>query len=177
MNTPPNQKLDALLAELPRSIEPAHDLWPGIAARLDRQHERHWPHTAWNMAAAAAVIGVAVLIAWVVAPAYRPLSGTQPFAAATAPKTHGTAPDNSDPRTLFMAQLASDSALPPNARDAFLKNLRMLHENILRSQAAVKKYPDDLNLRALLFNLYQQQAQLLDEAQRAQIQTSVRTAT
>jgi hypothetical protein len=31
---PPEDPLLAKAAELPKEIEPAHDLWPGIAARL-----------------------------------------------------------------------------------------------------------------------------------------------
>ncbi|MGH8371046.1 MAG: hypothetical protein ACRESC_08695, partial [Gammaproteobacteria bacterium] len=55
-----------------------------------------------------------------------------------------------------------------------LENLRLLDDSIRRTQAEIKKYPDDVNLQALLFNLYQQETRLMNEAQQAQIQTTVR---
>lgn len=127
-----------------------------------------------NVAAAAAVIAVAVIIARIALPTSAPSPGVQPSAAATEPGIAGTAVATVGPRALFMMQLASDSDLPQKARGVFLDNLRMIHEDILRTHAAVKKYPGDINLRGLLFNLYQQQARLLNEAQRAQIQTTTR---
>jgi hypothetical protein len=52
--------------------------------------------------------------------------------------------------------------------------MKLLNDSIRRTQAALKKYPNDVNLQALLFNLYEQEAQLMNEAQQAQIQTTVR---
>lgn len=176
MNTTSDNKLDAALGKLPRDIEPAHDLWPGIAARIGERRTRTWTHMAGNLAAAAAVVVVAIIIAWTVAPSRAPSPGTVPLTAAVTPGAPGSANPANDPRALFAAQLARDTHLPVNTRDALLENLHMLDQDIARTEVAVKKYPDDVNLRALLFNLYQQQARLLDEAQRAQIQTSMRTA-
>lgn len=177
MNTTPDTKLDAELGKLARDLEPARDLWPGIAARIGERPANAWPHIATNLAAAAAVVVVAVIIALTVVPGGTPSPGAPPLTAATTSSVTGTSGAQSDPRALFMAQLARDTRMPANARSALLENLQLLGEDISRTETAVKKYPDDVNLRTLLFNLYQQQARLLDEAQRAQIQTSTRTAT
>lgn len=175
MNTPPDDKLNAALAKLPRDIPPARDLWPGIATHIAarRTHSRR---TGWSYgAAAAAVVVVAVAAVWTTRMVRTPESGN-PVIAITVPVTSSTPPETVDPRAQFAAQLASDTGLPPVARRALLSNLQLVQENILRTQAAVKKYPGDVNLRALLFNLYQQEARLMNEAQQAQIQTTVRTA-
>lgn len=171
MNNTPEQKLDAALASLPRDIEPQHDLWPGIAARIaTRRHP--WRREIWSRAGAvAAVMVVAVSVVWVAIGNRMPASDDALF-ATTVPVTPATSGDN--PRTAFAAQLASDNSLPPKARYALLDNLRLLNDSIRRTRAALKIYPDDVNLQALLFNLYEQEAQLMNEAQQAQIQTTVR---
>lgn len=174
MNTPPEDKLDRALEQLPRSIEPGHDLWPGIAARIVR-HEHHGASRhAWSYAGAvAAVLVVAISISWLSFGVRTPLSGNQAV-STVVPVTNPAADTDAAPRAEFAAQLAGNHALPPKSRLALLANLRLLHDSILRTQAELKKYPDDVNLQALLFNLYQQEAQLISEAQQAQIQTSTR---
>lgn len=172
MSTPSEDKLDQALARLPHAIEPEHDLWPGIAARLRPRRSQVWPRTVWSYAGAvAAVVVVAISITWITFGGQPPLS-QNPVIATTVPVTHLTA--NENPRTAFTAQLASDHGLPPKARHALLENLRLLDDSIRRTQLELKKYPDDVNLQALLFNLYQQEARLMNEAQQVQIQTTAR---
>jgi hypothetical protein len=173
MNTP-DEKLDEALAKLPGSIEPTHDLWPGIAARIAPRRTQAWPRNVWSYASAvAAVLVVAISISWVTFGGRTPESDN-PAIATTVPAVHFTPSQDQTPRTAFSAQLASDSGLPPKARHALLENLRLLNDSIRRTQLELKKYPDDVNLQALLFNLYQQEARLMSEAQQAQIQTTAR---
>ena len=172
MNMKLDEKLDAALAKLPREIEPARDLWPGIAARIATRYAR--PRYAWSYAiTAAAVVVAAAAVTWSLIKPNAPASSNQTVAATTA--NHGVATQAVDLLARFTAQLVSNTSLPPKSRTALLDNLRMINADILHTEAAIKKYPNDVNLRALLFNLYQQQAQLLNEAQQAQIQTTART--
>ena len=168
MNTPSDDKLDAALRKLPREIQPAGDLWPGIAARITTRHARN----GWSYGVAvAAVVVAAAAVTWSV---FRPNTpGTQMLTQATA--NHGVVTRAVDMLAHFTAQLVSDTNLPPKARAALLDNLRMVNADILQTQVALKKYPNDINLQTLLFNLYQQQARLLNEAQQAQVQTTART--
>ncbi|MGH8282788.1 MAG: hypothetical protein ACRESE_02970 [Gammaproteobacteria bacterium] len=175
MNNGSDNKLNEELAKLPRTIEPARDLWPGIVARIARHRVLNWPRAVLNVAAAAAVVAVAVAVTWVVLPMHAPTPGNQTV-YTTVPVNRGIANEAVDLLARFTAQLASDTNLPPKARAALLDNLRMVQADILHTQEALKKYPNDINLRVLLFNLYQQQAQLMNEAQQAQIQTTARTA-
>lgn len=170
MNTKPDEKLDALLTRLPRDIEPARDLWPAIAARIAARRSR--VHNGWSYGVAvAAVVVAAAAVTWSLLRPAPPV--TQIVARVSADR--GVVTKAVDMLAQFTAQLVSNTDLPPKARAALLDNLRMVNVDILHTQAALKKYPDDVNLRALLFNLYQQQARLLNEAQQAQVQTTART--
>lgn len=170
MNTASDDKLDAALRKLPREIEPARDLWPGIAGRIAARRSRARNGWSYGVAVAAVVVAAAA-VTWNV---FRPNTpGTQMLTQATA--NRGVVTQAMDVLAHFTAQLVSDTNLPPKARAALLDNLRMVNIDILQTQAALKKYPNDVNLQALLFNLYQQQARLLNEAQQAQVQTTVRT--
>ncbi|MGH8312627.1 MAG: hypothetical protein ACRESQ_07765 [Gammaproteobacteria bacterium] len=170
MNKPADENLDAALAKLPRTIEPARDLWPGITARIAARRTRVRNGWSYGVAVAAVVVAAAA-VTWSL---LRPTApGTQMVTKATT--DHGVVTKAVDMLAQFTAQLVSDTSLPPRARAALLDNLRMVNVDILHTQAALKKYPDDVNLRALLFNLYQQQARLLNEAQQAQVQTTART--
>jgi len=172
MNTPSDDKLDAALGKLPPDIQPARDLWPGIAARIAVRRTRVRNGWSYGVAVAAVVVAAAA-ITWSLFRPNATAPGTQMVANATA--NHGVASKAVDMLAQFTAQLVSDNNLPPKARTALLDNLRMVHADILQTEVALKKYPNDVNLRTLLFNLYQQQAQLLNQAQQAQIQTTART--
>lgn len=173
MNGKPDDTLDTALTKLPKSIEPEHDLWPAIAANINRRREqaRHGRNYA---AAAAAVMVATAVIAWTMFGLHAPTPVNSNFASTVPPSSPApvSAPDI---RAQFVAGIAADPGLPAASRAAFVNNLHFLHAEILRTQAAVEKYPNDVNLRLLLLDLYQQESQLMGEAQRAQIQTTVRT--
>ncbi|HVA54236.1 MAG TPA: hypothetical protein VNI53_00325 [Gammaproteobacteria bacterium] len=166
-----DKRLDASLEILPRSIEPQHDLWPGIHVRIT-QHQPPWRN--WNYGlAAAALLVIGVATTWVSLYLYAPAPGKD--FAEVVPHTKSTQAESGDLNVQFAAQLASDKDLPSSARIALVDNLHLIHDAILRTQAAVKKYPGDVNLQSLLFDLYQQEGRLMAEAQQAQIQSTVRT--
>jgi hypothetical protein len=166
-----DKRLDAGLENLPRSIEPQHDLWPSIHARITqrKQLQRNWSYGI----ATAAVLVVGVATTWISLNLYSPTSDKN--LAEVVPHTKSAQIMSNDMNIQFTAQLASDRDLPPAARMALVDNLRLIHDAILRTQAAMKKYPDDVNLQSLLLDLYQQEARLMAEAQQAQVQTTVRT--
>ncbi len=173
MSIEQDKRLDAALAKLPCSIEPQHDLWPGIHAQIMQRNSRSL-HNRWSYGfAAAAVLVVGIAAIWISLKLHAP-APDQNF-AEVVPHVTSTQLEIHDLNTQFAAQLASDKDLPSSARMALVDNLRLIHDAILRTQAAVKKYPNDVNLQSLLLDLYQQQARLMAEAQQAQIQTTMRT--
>ena len=172
MNGKPDDKLDAALTRLPKSIEPEHDLWPAIAANINRH--RGLKHNGWNYSIAAAVMVAAAIIAWTMIGLRSPTTGNSNI-ARTVPPSSPAPVGRPDIRAQFAAEIAADPGLPAASRVAFVSNLRFLQDEIQRTQAAVKKYPNDVNLQSLLLDLYQQEARLMAEAQQVQIQTTVRT--
>jgi hypothetical protein len=171
MSMETDKRLDANLAKLPRRIEPQNDLWPGIQARIDqrKQLQRNWNYGV----ATAAILVVGLATTWIGLKLYSPAADKN--FAEIVPHTLPTQPMPTDLNVQFAAQLTSDKDLPPAARMALVDNLRLIHDAIFRTQTAMKKYPDDVNLQSLLLDLYQQEARLMAEAQQAQIQTTVRT--
>ncbi|MGH8377731.1 MAG: hypothetical protein ACRER7_02150 [Gammaproteobacteria bacterium] len=176
MSTQSDDKLDAALGKLPHTIESARDLWPGIAARIERQHTLSWQRNAWRYGTAIAAVIIVAVVATFTTLSMHTASPGNPVIAITVPAIPPNPAEIGNLRAKFAAQLSSDINLPPKARAALVDNLRMMHEDILRTQAALKKYPNDVNLQSLLFNLYRQEAQLMNEAQQAQAQTTVRTS-
>lgn len=175
MNSHEPDRLDNALSRLPKSIQPEHDLWPGIAAGISvrRTRQRH----RWNYGVAAAAVALAVVaLTWV---SYHPRPATyrDNHTAVIVPAPSNVTPLNKpDTGMQFASDIASDNALPMAARSALADNLRLLNDEIQRTQAAIKKYPNDINLQALLLDLYQQEARLVNDAQQAQIQTRTRTS-
>jgi hypothetical protein len=101
-----------------------------------------------------------------------------PFRSITIPRPHTTGNtktdvvvESVDVLAEFIHQLLGNNNLPPKAQSALVNNLRMVHADITYTESEIKKNPNDANLRALLLNLYQQQSDLMNEAQQAQIQT------
>jgi hypothetical protein len=173
MSIEQDKRLDAALTKLPRSIEPQQDLWPSIHAQITRRDSQSFRHR-WNYSfAAAAALVVSIATIWISLSLYAPAPNNN--FAEVVPPVAPTKTGSGDLNVQFAAQLASDKDLPPAARLALVDNLRLIHDAILRTQAAVKKYPSDVNLQSLLLDLYQQEARLMAEAQQAQIQTTVRT--
>jgi hypothetical protein len=172
MNTQDEKQLEAALRNLPHSIEPRRDLWPDIHARILQYRQRRQRRSWIYGFAAAAVLMVGVSTAWV---GFLHLQAPDKTIAMVVPAPISGQPESNDLHLQFAAQLAGDRDLPPQARKALVDNLRVIQDAISRTQAALKKYPNDINLQALMFDLYQQQVRLMNEAQQTQIQATVRT--
>ncbi len=112
MNTipfgPRNPSEDPLLAkaaELPKDVEPPHDLWPGIAARLGEAPREAEPRGfRWPMALAAGflVASVSALLTWSLVRAPDP--AVQPQVAATDYQAADIVPVNYGPNSGLTAQ-------------------------------------------------------------------------
>lgn len=169
--------LRAALAKMPRSIEPARDLWPGIAARI-APAARPGTYRRWGIAAAIAIaVGTAAA-----GLALRPTTPTNRYAvtpavnapAATSPATEA---DYFGARARFAAAAVRNSTgLAPNTRAVLLHNLAIIEKSMGNIRQALARDPNDLQLRRLLYQLYQDEAALLNAAQQVQLQTTTRTA-
>lgn len=173
MNNVNDDKPIKAVERLPREITPDRDLWPGIAARIDRKQRAKRPLWAYGLAASLfVVVGAGGL--WFSlakrAPEAVTVPGTQLVAASP------------DPQSQYFAQRAalaentvqSAPNLAPATREVILKNLRIIEGSMQQIQGALEKDPNNPRLRSLLYDLYQNEAQLLAATQQIQAQTTTR---
>ncbi|HEY4126819.1 MAG TPA: hypothetical protein VGN70_02100 [Gammaproteobacteria bacterium] len=165
-----HDKLDSTLKRLPREVQPSHDLWPGIDARLKRRHAVR-PLWTYGMAASL-LVAVAAGALWFGVGMHHQAGTPQEIVAS------GTG----SPQNAYLTQraafaedsLQSAKDLSPATRAVILKNLRIIEGSMQDIQAALDKDPNNPRLRALLFDLYQNEARLLAATQQAQAKTTAR---
>ncbi|HEY3644736.1 MAG TPA: hypothetical protein VGM16_05295 [Gammaproteobacteria bacterium] len=166
-------KLKAALDKLPREVQPGRDLWPGIEGRIKQRRAAARP--AWSYGLAASVL-VAVAAGGLWAGFHmQQRSGTPQEIVA------GGQSAPADPYLVQRAAFAEQSVqtatdLSPATRAVILKNLRIIEGSLQDIQAALDKDPNNPRLRALLFDLYQNEARLLASTQQAQAKTTARNS-
>jgi hypothetical protein len=168
MNSMNDEKLQKAVERLPRDITPANDLWPAIAAKIGRQR-RARPLWAYGLAASLFVaVGAGSL--WF-GLAQRAPGTLVPMQVAAA-----------SPDATYFAQRAafaensvqSAPNLAPATRTVILQNLRIIENSMQQIEAALEKDPNNPRLRALLYDLYQNESRLLAATQQIQAQTTQR---
>ena len=163
-------RLDDALARLPRSVEPARDLWPAIEAQLEPQAGAARPRRWWPAAAAAVLLVAAssLITAGLLrrdAPATAGLS-PEPAAVAMTNAAFGPGqalgPDYLAARQeLARALEARIERLPPAGRRQLEKNLAELRRARAEINAALELSPGDPLLEELLLNAYQDELAVL----------------
>ena len=179
MNRQRFSSIDEALASLPRAVQPAHDLWPRIAAQLGQQADApvspgprsslpaarsQWPLA---LAASLAVIGLALALCWSV---LRERAATELLARSSVPPVTARTLVNFEPThnadyVAARAELARVfnerlQLLAPATRarvQADLETIRKAQEDI---RAALARDPASPLLLNLLQNTAQQEIQL-----------------
>jgi len=187
--TDTNGRKVASLRELPQSIEPAHDLWPGIESRLAalppaaataesaRPVYRSAPRLRWLAAAAmVACLAVGVWIGRSLLPG-GPAGGAPPIADhAAMPSLAPTAFDAayvSDPRyerqrrALVRALQERLAALPPATRAKVSASLAAVEKAKKDLEQALGQDPGNALLQELLINTYQDEMRVLTDVHEA----------
>jgi hypothetical protein len=179
MNPQRYSSIDEALASLPRALQPAHDLWPRIAAELgqpahapagpESRNSRPAARSQWPLALAAslAVMGLALALCWSV---LRERAATELLARSSAPPVTARTLVNFEPThnadyVAARAELARVfnerlQLLAPATRtrvQADLETIRKAQEDI---RAALAKDPASPLLLNLLQNTAQQEIQL-----------------
>ena len=170
---PPEDPLLAKAADLPKEIEPAHDLWPGIAARLTEAPRESRPRSFGLPAALAAgfvVASVSALLTWGLlrdsGPAARdPVIATQTEETAIVPVSYGpnsgiTAKELVVRDELLVQFREKFGQLKPETRDAIVKNLAVMQTAADQIDAALAKDPASGMLKGFLVGTYKQELQL-----------------
>lgn len=183
MNDPALPKIGRL-DELPRDIQPPHDGWPALEAKLresgiaqpsEARLARRWqPRTMQIVALAAVLAAVALGISidrWFLSPA--PLN--PPVAARGSGSAAGGIPVAyiSDPRYLRARALllrsldARLAKLPPPTRRKVRASLATIHQSMQQLQQALGREPGNALLQELLIDTYQNEMQVLSTVQDA----------
>lgn len=154
--------LAAILAEartLPREIQPARNLWPGIAPRLAARPSRRVP---WLQLAAALA-----LFAGGFAAARLGQGPAEPTRLATLQQEYAVA------STELSRQLAGESTgLAPETRRVVERNLEIIDQAIREAEAALTGDPANGALEQMLVARYEQRLELLRRATAAGRQES-----
>lgn len=139
---------------LPRSVDPARDLWPGIAAALDEPVERPIPWAgrfgARGMAAAAVLLVV--------------LTAAATLLLGPREKTAGPAIATDTTEELLRALEARD--VSPRTMAVVQRNLAVIDAAILELDAALSKDPSNEELARMLVSTHQKRAELVERAAR-----------
>jgi hypothetical protein len=171
-----NRDPDPLLAkaaELPREVAPAHDLWPGIRARLDEAPQRARTF-GWPMALAAGVVAAAVsaLLTWGLMREPAPQAPLVPqLAADPAPQAEFVPVNYGANSAIGAEQLAARDALvvqfqqslerlSPQTRETVIANLTVIQRAADEIDAALAQDPASGLLNQMLVRAYQQELQL-----------------
>lgn len=155
--------LSPAVAALPRSIEPARDLWPAIEGRIHQRRSIRSPGR-WRMAglaAAAAVLlvaGSSAATLWLVRehPSSSPGVSTPVIEAGYVNAS----------AELMRALDAERAHLAPATVATLERNLAVIDAAIAESRAALAADPGNRDLAALLWASYRQKVALLQQATR-----------
>lgn len=179
------------LRELPQSIEPPHDLWRAIEARLGeipseglaaegaRRASRRAVRLRWLAAAAMlACVATGVWIGRGLLPGTSGV-GTSPVSASNRVAVPGIAPTPmdaayvSDPRyrqqraALVRELQARLAALPPSERDKVTASLEAIEKAKADLEQALGHDPSNALLQELLVNTYQDEMRVLTDVHQA----------
>ena len=167
---------DPLLVQasnLPQEIQPSHDLWPAIAARLSEQAPATSRRFTWPMALAAGflVAAVSAVLTWELmrdpAPAEsgNMIAGTAATQAAPMPVNYG--PNSAlgaaqlKARDELLLQFRQRLAeLSPETRETVVRNLAIIQRAANEIGAALARDPASGLLNGLLLSTYQQELQI-----------------
>ena len=157
MNEHDDSQLRLLLNDLPRGIDPARDLWPGVEARVAAPVRRR------RVPAAAIAAGVAALATLTVFFAAPP-DGEGSGSGARLERAYQQV--DVAYRPLREASLqryrAGAQQLDPQLRRVIDVNLAVIDGALAEIRAALASRPDDAALRQMLQQTYEQQLAIID---------------
>lgn len=167
---------------LPITREPARDLWPDIAARLEPRHAHRGRPWLRAMAAGVAIVAVfagGMLVSRVL---LQDEAGGPRIVERGQGELREDAPTVADARRILPASYVEliDAAAPANGsgtEKALLRNLLIVNLAIRDIETAIAEDPANADLRQLLSGLYAQENRILAQAERmrAARQVPVRT--
>ena len=176
-------RLSALLAHaasLPSALAPEHDLWPGIAARIEKRNvlrgvfggagRLRWPRLGALAAAAAALVVVSSVVTAVLvarrAPSPAPSGATASVTTASLQLAPARGTYEAARAQLLAALAARRGSLSPATLRVVKDNLAIIDTAVRKMEQALARDPGNRELPALLVTAYQQEIDLLQRATR-----------
>jgi len=163
-------------AALPSSLEPSHDLWPGIAARISgpKVVRGRFVRRALLAAAAALVVVSAVVTAYFIGRSQAVMNVEVPEVAEGGPSEvllasfEGLGVDNfqATRSELLKALEARSHELSPETMDMVMENLLLIEQAMDRIAEALGEDPENEFLMKQLAGAYRRQIGLLQRAVR-----------
>ena len=150
--SPEDAALERALQALPKSLQPARDLWPELQAQLPRrapQRERF----AWIAAAALAALAISI---WV-RPDLAPVTVTAPPVAQVEPVSA-----EADLMNVYESQKATQLATLNFNNPAVRRQLAIWDGAVQQVRGASNYYPEEPQLLQQLNSLYRQQLNYLE---------------
>jgi hypothetical protein len=170
------QALRERAAELPHSLEPSRDLWPGIAARIseDRVVRGRFGRRALLAAAAAVVVISSVVTAYFIGRSQAELAVELPAVVESGPSEvllasfEDLGVDNflATRTELLDALEARKHELSPETMDVVMDNLLLIDQAMDRIAEALGEDPENEFLMKQLAGAYRRQIDLLQRAVR-----------
>ena len=172
----PDPRLAVLMAGLPREIQPARDLWPGIAERLGAAPPARLepaPGPSWWKLAAATLAGAALgtLLTWMVLAGSTPrtASGALPPEGVPVAFVEGAAPDyrlvEADflraREALWLEVYSRRDRFSPDTLAAVEKSFASLDRAIQDLRQALERDPGNPRLEAELYRSHRRSLGLL----------------
>jgi hypothetical protein len=148
------------ISDLPRSIEPARDLWPPIEARLAPRSRPRARTMFMKLAAAIALVTISSAVTW-----YFVRSSGPVVIVATAPVDRAQLARLARAGDIMEEGLGS-STLAPETRAILARNLTVIDSAIAESQRALDADPGSPVLADLLRAAHRQRVEFLQQAAR-----------
>jgi len=148
------------ISDLPRSIEPASDLWPPIEARLAPRARPRMSPMFMQLAAAIALVAISSAVTWYFVRASVPV-----VVVAMAPVDRAQLARLARAGDVMEEGLGS-SSLAPETRTVLERNLVVIDSAIAESQRALDADPGSPVLAGLLRAAHRQRVEFLQQAAR-----------
>lgn len=162
-----DDKLMKAAGQLSTEISPERDLWPDIAAEIERPARRRWTPMLAQAAAVVLLIGASSTVTYMVTTkdsASGPVitSPDMIFEQASFGNRYSLGPGFQDARNSLVAELEFElQRLSPESQEDISINLKLIHDAIFDMNKALEEDPENLLLQERLLRTYREELALL----------------
>lgn len=161
-----DDKLMQAAGQLSTDISPERDLWPDIAAAIDKPAPRRWTPMLAQAAAVVLLVGASSAVTYMTmkdtGPAPVIASPDMIFEQASFGNRYSLGPGFQDARNALLAELEVElERLSPESQQDIETNLRLIRDAIFEMNNALEEDPENLLLQGRLLKTYREELALL----------------